>query len=175
MRLLIMVPLVYFALIFWLRVAGKRTLSKWNAFDLVVTIAFGSLVASVILSKDISLSEGILALVLLIALQYILTWLSVRVSWVRNLIKADPTMLYYKGNFLRDTMQSQRVPEAEILSAVRNSNFASLEEIEAVVLETDGSFSVIKKLGDAPYSALSDVGNLDEAKQQSSDKEQKKS
>lgn len=171
-RIFLIGSISYFALIFWLRISGKRTLSKWNAFDFVVTIAFGSVLASVIISKDIVLSEGIFALVLLIALQFIITWLSVRVKWICSLVKGNPTLLYYKGEFLRDTMKKARVPKSEILSAARSANFGSLEEIEAVVLETDGSFSVIKKLGKSPYSALSDVENFDEIKKKFSDKEQ---
>ena len=170
-RIFLIGSIAYFALIFWLRISGKRTLSKWNAFDFVVTIAFGSVLATVIMSKDVVLSEGILALVLLIALQFIITWLSVRVKWIRNLVKGNPTLLYYKGEFLHDTMKSVRVPKAEILSAVRNASYGSLDEIEAVVLETDGSFSVVQKLGKSPYSALSNVENFDEIKQKFDGKE----
>jgi uncharacterized membrane protein YcaP (DUF421 family) len=41
-----------------LRVSGKRTLAKMNAFDLVVTVALGSTLATILLSADVSLAEG---------------------------------------------------------------------------------------------------------------------
>ncbi|MEI8624595.1 hypothetical protein P4S67_10000 [Pseudoalteromonas sp. B137] len=72
-RVLIIGVLGYVALVFWLRVSGKRTLSKWNVFDFVVTIALGSILASVIISKSVALLEGILAFVVLIGLQYLIT------------------------------------------------------------------------------------------------------
>ena len=65
-RILVVGPLAYAALILMLRVSGKRTLSKMNAFDLVVSVALGSLLATILLSKDVSLAEGIAAFSMLI-------------------------------------------------------------------------------------------------------------
>ena len=156
-RVLIIGVLAYGALIFLLVVSGKRTLSKWNAFDFVVTIAFGSTLATVIMSKDVSFAEGVFALGLLIGLQFVITWLSVRFNWIENLVKADPTLLFDKGVFLPDAMRRQRVAEGEVRMAIRAKGIAAVEEVEAVVLETDGSFSVIKKSATDSRSALADV------------------
>ena len=57
-------------------------------------------------------------------------------------------------------MKSQRVTESEIRAAVHAVGIASLEDIEAVVLETDGSFSVIRPSPQTSRSALADVANL---------------
>ncbi len=80
LRILVVGVLAYVALIVLLRVTGKRTLSKMNAFDLVVTVALGSTLATVLLSKDVALADGVVAFALLIGLQFIITWLSVRVD-----------------------------------------------------------------------------------------------
>ncbi len=157
LSVLIVGILAYVALIVLLRVFGKRTLSKWNAFDFVVTIALGSILASVTLSKTVPLIEGISAFLLLIALQFIITKLSVRFDFIKNIIKAKPTLLLDKGEYLPDTLRRQRVDESEVRAAVRAAGFAAIEEIEAVVLETDGTFSVVKKSADDSRSALQDV------------------
>lgn len=149
--------IAYFALIISLRISGKRTLAKWNAFDFVMTIALGSILASVILIDDVSLSEGILAFVLLITFQYIITLLSVRIPFVRKLIKSNPTLLFNKGEFLIDALKSQRVTESEVMAAIRESGIVSLDDVEAVVLETDGSFSVMRKSESGSRTALNDV------------------
>ena len=153
-RILIVGVFAYVALIIYLRVAGKRTLSKWNAFDFVVTIALGSTLATVIISKDVSFAEGILALALLVGLQFVITWLSVRFKWMENLVKAEPTLLFDKGEFLSHAMKRQRVAEGEVRMAIRAKGIAAVEEVEAVVLETDGSFSVINKSKTDSRSAL---------------------
>ncbi|MCW5960973.1 MAG: DUF421 domain-containing protein [Pyrinomonadaceae bacterium] len=150
--------LAYVSLIIWLRVSGKRTLSKWNAFDFVVTIALGSILATVILSDKVKIAEGVLASLVLIALQFLITWLSVRVDWVEKLVKARPTLLFFEGDYRRDAMRRQRVAKGEILAAIRTSSIGSIENVMAVVLEADGRFSVIERSGSGDgNSALEDV------------------
>lgn len=155
---LIGVP-AYVALVLMLRVSGKRTLSKMNAFDFVVTVALGSTLATVLLSKNVALAEGVLAFALLIALQFVITWLSVRSKIVDRLVKSEPTLLWHHGEFLRGTMKSARVTESEILTAARSQGQAAMENVAAVVLETDGTFSVIAALQDTvKFSTLTGVG-----------------
>ncbi|MFD1030040.1 DUF421 domain-containing protein [Metaplanococcus flavidus] len=136
--------LAYVGLIFFLRISGKRTLTKLNAFDLVVTVALGSTLATILLSKDVSLLEGLTAFALLIAMQYAMTFLAVRSNSFNKFIKSEPRLLYLNGTFLEDTMKKERINEVEVLQAVRNQGKGSLEEVQAVVLETDGSMSVIQ-------------------------------
>ena len=157
LRVLIIGVLAYVAVIIWLRITGKRTLSKWNAFDFVVTIALGSTLASVITSRDVLLVEGVVALGLLVLLQFVITWLSVRVPAMRRLIKAEPTQLLKNGRFLDDALIRERVSESEVRMAIRSHGLASVEEIEAVVLETDGSFSVIKRSEIGSRSAIENI------------------
>lgn len=161
-RVIVVGIVAYVALVFWLRVSGKRTLSKWNAFDFVVTVALGSTLATVLLSKQVALAEGALALALLVALQYGITWTAVRSVVVQRLIKARPALLLYGGHFLRDALKSERVTESEILAAIRGKGIAAVEDVHAVVLETDGSFSVLPKPAGSGRSALAGVAYLPE-------------
>ncbi|WP_422016236.1 DUF421 domain-containing protein [Reyranella sp.] len=137
--------LAYAALIVFLRLSGKRTLTKLNAFDLVVTVALGSTLASVLLDKSITLAEGAVAFGLLILLQYILTWSSVRWRPFEKAVKSEPTLLFHRGEFLSEAMRRQRITQSEVLSAVRSSGKADVRGIRAVVLENDGSLSVIQE------------------------------
>ncbi|WP_222908185.1 DUF421 domain-containing protein [Pseudomonas sp. DNDY-54] len=156
-RTLVIGVLAYINLIVLLRISGRRTLSKMNAFDLIVTVALGSTFATILLNRNVSLAEGTLALALLIGLQYLVTWTSVRAGWVRKLVTGEPALLLYQGQMLEGAMQAARVTEDEVRSAVRSSGIAALDEVEAVVLETDGNFSVVKKGSGTSRSSLSDV------------------
>jgi uncharacterized membrane protein YcaP (DUF421 family) len=142
-RLLVMAPLAYVTLVLFLRLSGKRTLAKMNAFDLVITVSLGSTLASVVLSTDVSLSEGALAFALLIGLQYVVAWSQQRSEKVRQIVKSDPALLAYEGEYLDDALRRERVVRAEVLAAVRSSGYAGLGDVTAVILETDGSFSVV--------------------------------
>ena len=135
--------LSYVGLVVLLRVSGKRTLSKWNSFDFAVTVAFGSMLATALLSLDTKLAQALCALALLIALQYVATFLSVRFEWFESLIKGEATLLYMDGQFRDDSLRKQRVTRIEVLSAMRQKGHACMDEVWAVVLETDGEFSVL--------------------------------
>lgn len=78
LRVLVVGTAAYLSLIVILRSSGKRTLAKLSAFDLVVTVALGSTLATVLLSGDVALVEGVLAMVLLAVLQLVVTFASVR-------------------------------------------------------------------------------------------------
>jgi uncharacterized membrane protein YcaP (DUF421 family) len=143
LRVMIVGTLAYGTLVVFLRVSGNRTLSKMNAFDLIVTVALGSTLATILLSDRVALAEGIVAFAVLIGLQYGVTWLWVRSSAFSDLVKATPILLFFNGQYLRDQMRHARVVESELLAAVRSQGIASLKDVQAVVLEADGSFNTI--------------------------------
>ncbi len=143
LRVLIVGTSAYVGLVTLLRFTGKRTLSKMNAFDMIVTVALGSTLATVLLSSDVALAEGMVALVLLCALQYVVAYASARSPGFQALIKAQPSLLYFRGQFLAGAMRNERVTEEEILAAIRAQGIADPSSVDAVVLETDGTFSVV--------------------------------
>ena len=104
-RTLIIGVLAYVSLVILLRISGRRTLSKMNAFDMVVTVALGSTLATILLNRDVALAEGVLAFAL----------------------------------------------------AVRSSGSQTFEHIKAVVLETDGSFSVVKQENSQATTSLQGI------------------
>ncbi|MFD1861634.1 YetF domain-containing protein [Planococcus chinensis] len=149
--------LAYIGLVVFLRASGKRTLTKLNAFDLVVTVALGSTLATILLSKDVSLLEGLTAFALLILMQFAITFMAVRWNGFSKFIKSEPQLLYLDGSFLEGAMKKERINKAEILQAVRNQGTGDMEGVKAVVLETDGSLSIISgQTGDALANVKSD-------------------
>ena len=157
LRVLIMGTLTYIALIVLLRASGKRTLSKMNMFDFVITVALGSAFATTILSSDIHLVEGVAALGLLIYLQFFVAWLTVRYRWFRQLVKGEPALLFYDGDYLWQSMRKERVTADEIRAAVRNQGLADMRKVRAVVLETEGSMTVVTSSEHEHVSALQDI------------------
>jgi uncharacterized membrane protein YcaP (DUF421 family) len=142
-RTLIVGVFAYAALVLILRISGKRTLSKLNAFDFVVTVALGSTLATILLSKDVALAEGATALALLVLLQLLVTWTSVRVNGFKRLITAEPAVLLIRGEPIRAALRRERVTPDELLSAVRDRGGRELAQAEVIFLETDGSLTAI--------------------------------
>ncbi|AEF38649.1 DUF421 domain-containing protein [Hoyosella subflava] len=156
-RVLAVGTAAYITLVLVLRISGKRTLAKLNAFDLVVTVALGSTLATILLNSDVSWAEGALALVLLATLQYLAAIVSSRVSLGRKVLTSAPTLLLHHGIVLDDALVRQRISTAELNQAIRASGSADLKKIAAVVLETDGSMSVITVEQFGEGSAMRDV------------------
>lgn len=155
-RTIVATVTTYLVLIVLLRVAGPRTLAKWYAFDLIVTVALGSTFATGVLAKDVTVAQAAVGFVVLVGLQFGIARTVVRWSWFRTLVNPHPTMVLWNGKLLEDPMKRARVAEADIRAALRQSGIPRLEDVGAVVLEADGTFSVIKDLGDKP-TTLEDV------------------
>lgn len=135
--------LAYGSLIAVLRLAGKRSLAKLNAFDLVVTVALGSTLATVLLTKDIAYLEGALAFVMLAALQWVVSKLSIAWPFFAKLVRSRPRLLVENGEYRTKAMASERITRLEVEAAMRGAGVGRVEEVDAVILESDGSLSVI--------------------------------
>ncbi len=150
LRVVVVAVLAYTALVAAVRIAGKRSLAKLNAFDLIVTVAFGSTLATVLLSKSVTLAEGVLAFAMLAGLQYAVARASIRWRWFRQVVRAEPRLLLENGELRRDAMAAERVTHDEVLAALRQHGLGQIGDAAAMVLETDGSLSVIARTqGDA--------------------------
>ena len=157
LRVLAVGAAAYIALVVLLRVSGKRTLAKLNAFDWVVSVALGSTLATILLSSDVAWTEGVAALALLAALQFAVAWTTTRLPGGRSLVTAAPTLLLVDGRPLPDALARQRVTMSELSQAVRATGSGDLSSIAAVVLESDGSMSVISAEQAGNRSALDGV------------------
>ncbi len=158
-RVILVGALAYVGIVLLLRISKKRTLTKMNAFDFVVTVALGSVLATILLNTNVALAEGLTAFAVLIGMQFLVTWLSVRSERFLHVVKSEPTLLYFRGQMLEDVLRSERVNPVEVRAAVRAEGIRSMDEVQAVILETDGTFSVLKK-GEGPATAASqDVDN----------------
>ncbi len=138
--------LVYFSIIIILRTSGKRTLSSLNAFDFVVTVTIGSIAATTILSVDTTFVEGLVGIVSLVILQYIMAKLDVHFKFVSKVLKSDPTLLFYNGKYLEKNMKKMRITEEDVIQQIRLQSGTVIEGIQAVILESNGSLSVISGL-----------------------------
>lgn len=157
LRILLVGAASYTTLVAVLRVSGKRTLGQLNVFDFVVTVALGSTLATILLSSDVSWSEGVTALALLAALQLLVAWISARWPRARGFFTSEPALLLEDGEIRWDALRRNRLTESELRQAVRMQGTGDLSRVRAVVLETNGKLSVITsdKYGDG--SALEQV------------------
>ena len=149
--------IAFFTLFIFIRISGKRTLAKLNAFDFIVTVTLGSTLSSMILHK-VTLAEGTAALAIIIILQYSLALLARSSKKMEEIINSKPALLFYNGTFMEAEMKREGITKDEILAEVRMFRLERIDQVRAVVLELNGEISVIKKsslaFGD---TSLSDI------------------
>lgn len=153
-------PLAYGWVVVVLRSSGKRTLSKLNAFDLVVTVAFGSVLASALLDADVAWSEAAVAVSMLTAGQWLVAWCTARSRRFSRMVRAEPQAIVVHGVVQPTAMRNERLSSADLRAALRRGGVARIEDAALVVLETDGSISVLTSLPDGA-DATSDVTGID--------------
>ena len=156
-RVLVVATLGYASLVVLLRVSGKRTLARLNAFDFVITVAIGASFGRVLTARGVPLAEAVAAFAALVTLQYVVTWAQVRSPRFARVLTATPTLLYYQGRFLHAAMRAHRVTESELEAAARLKGLGSLQEAEALVMESDGRLAVVKSSSAGDLSALGTV------------------
>ena len=146
----------YITLFIFVRISGKRTLAKLNAFDFVVTVTLGSTLSSMILAK-VTIAEGCMALIVIILLQYLLAWSAKKSHIMEKAINSTPILLFYNGNYLLDAMKKEAITEEEILAEVRRYRMDDMSKVKAVVMELNGEISVVKKAAHNNPSSLDDI------------------
>ena len=145
LRVAIVGVVCYTALLVTLRLSGKRTLSRMNAYDMVITMALGSLLTKAMLTKDQSIADSLLAIMLLIGFQYAVSAISCRWNGFRKLVTPKPAVLYHEGAFMRDVLRKERVSEDEVNAAVHEKGVSGLDCVDAVILGANGELSVLVK------------------------------
>ena len=125
------------------RIAGKRTTAQMNNFDWIITVAIGSLASSGILLRNVSISDGMVAIAILAMCQWVTTWAVMRFEWFAKIVKAKPRLLTNRGEWLDEAMRKERVSKEEIYAKLRGEGYVRPEDANWVILETDGQLSVI--------------------------------
>lgn len=133
---------IYIAIILFTRLAGKRSFSKMSSFDFAMTVAIGSMIASTVLSKSVSLASGILGLALIYGLQISVAFFR-RYKGVGEVVDNSPLMLMDGKNILRENLRRAKVTEGDLRSKLREANVLNLSQVRAVVFETTGDISVL--------------------------------
>ncbi|GEK91069.1 DUF421 domain-containing protein [Alkalibacterium kapii] len=134
----------YIAIFIVIRLSGKRTLSKMNAFDFIITVTIGAVFGSTLLNYQTKFVQGIYVIVLLLLFQLMTSFLSSHISFMESFLRAEPAILYYKGEYKDAILKKERISRNEVIQMVREEGIGQMEDVEAVVLEPNGSLSVIK-------------------------------
>ncbi len=150
---------IYFSALFAVRLAGRRTLAQMSAFDVIVTIALGTVVSSTALSRSPSYVQGVAALVTLLVLQVLVATARQRVPALRRYLDFTPQLVVRDGAMeLRRNPLTAQMTEEELLSKLRQHRVFNVASARFVILEPTGQVSVVGDDADLAGEALSTLG-----------------
>ncbi|MDN5821295.1 MAG: DUF421 domain-containing protein [Brachybacterium sp.] len=133
----------YLTLVILLRGTGPRTMAKMTPLDFVIAVSLGSVFGRVVTAEKVSLAQAVVALVLLVVVQWTLAMARARWRFMRRLLDSPPVLLYYAGQLQHGALRKHRLTEIDVHTAVRQSGHGSLAGVQAVILHQDGSLGVI--------------------------------
>jgi uncharacterized membrane protein YcaP (DUF421 family) len=137
---------MYVALMILFKIAGRRSLAELTTFDFVLLMIIGEATQQALLGDDFSLTNSIVVIVTLIAVDVGLSLLKRRSSIISKLIDGEPTILVEHGKILHERLRHARLIEADLMEAARSSQgIETVEEIKFAILERNGKISVIPR------------------------------
>lgn len=151
---------VYVSLLLFTRLAGLRSFSKLSSFDFAITVAIGSVVATVILSEDPPLVQGIVGLASLFAIQSIVSVLRNQSGRVRRAVDNTPLLLMAGDEVIEENLREARMTRDDLRAKLREANVIRRDQIRAVVMESTGDVSVLHAPPDGPPLDLDVLRNV---------------
>ena len=158
-RILVLGVMAYIILIIMLRVAGKRSLAQLNAFDLVITVSIGSVFSTIMLDNKVSIFDGMAALFVLVALQWLFSFSIKKSDTFDTIVSADPALLFYNGTFFYKTMEKERIRKDEVIQSVRMEGNLTMDEVQVVILEANGELSILPKSEHTQEDTITNIKN----------------
>ncbi len=150
--ILIRTIILYFVVLFVIRVMGKSELSKLDPFEMVILFMIAELAAIPIESPDIPLFNGAAAIISLLFLEVSISFLTTKSHGFNNIINGKPSVLINRGNINEKELKSQRITIDDLMQQLRLKNYPSVSDIDYAVLEANGDLSIIPKPGKAPLT-----------------------
>jgi len=142
---------IYVALLLGFRFFGKREIGQFTLFDLVLVLLVANAVQPAVTGPDSSLSGGLVIIVTLLVTNYLVSLLRVRSAAFRRLVEPPSTVLGRNGKWLAPELKKQSITDEELEEALREHGLDDIKETRLVVLESDGSISVVPKEGEAAH------------------------
>jgi uncharacterized membrane protein YcaP (DUF421 family) len=137
---------VYVFLLVIFRVAGKRTMAQVTVFDFVLLLIISEATQQAMIGQDFSITNAVLVITTLIAAERGLTWVQARYKKIDKLLDGLPLVLVEDGKPFEDRLKQERVDEADILAAARQTQgLARMDQIKYAVLEQTGGISIVPK------------------------------
>jgi uncharacterized membrane protein YcaP (DUF421 family) len=134
---------VYVVILVGLRLSGKREIGQITVSDFVVLLLLANAVQNAMVGDDVSLAGGLVAAVVLLALNAV--FVRVRLRWprLRHVLEGSPTVLVLHGQPVAEHIHREGLDEETLEASLREHGIGQMRDVEMAVLEVDGSISIV--------------------------------
>ena len=136
---------VYAFLLILLRITGKRQVGQLAPFDLVLLLVLSNAVQNSMNGGDNSLVGGLISAATLIALNHTIGYLTFRNKKLEAVVEGRPQLVIHDGKVFEDVMARSQLTHHELNAALRQSGYASPEQVQAAILENNGTITVMPR------------------------------
>jgi uncharacterized membrane protein YcaP (DUF421 family) len=137
--------LLYFFMIAALRVFGKREIGQQNTLDILVLLLVANAVQNGIIGNDNSVTGALIGALALFAIDGLCSWLAFRYAWAERLLEGSPTWLMRRHKVDERALRRAQISVADLRAQARRQGFANLDDVGEVVLETNGTISMLRE------------------------------
>ena len=138
--------IVYFFLLFLLRITGKRQVGQLAPFDFVLLLVLSNAVQNAMNAGDNSLLAGIILALTLVLLNLGIGNLVVRSKSIAGLVEGRPQVIIHNGVCFEDVLRHEKINHHDINAALRSAGCLSISEVHYAILENNGEISVKKRV-----------------------------
>ena len=133
---------IYIVALFIMRYLGKRMSGQLTITELAVMIMLGATIALPMQSADQGIAQGVLILLIILALQRGLNLLAFNKNSIERLMQGDVALLIKDGELNLKQMKKSRISRQEVFMVLRNKNLYHLGHVRRMYIEGQGHFSV---------------------------------
>lgn len=135
-----------------MRAMGKRQIGELEPFELVIAIMIAELATIPMEDTSIPLINGVIPILVLLVIQIILSYASLKSIGARKLISGIPSIIIRNGILMEDELYRLRYNIHEVLEQLRIKGYPNISDVEFAILETSGQLSVIPKSPKRPVT-----------------------
>lgn len=148
--LMLRTVIMYAFLIFSIRLLGKRQLGELEVSELVTTLMVSELAVAPITDEHLSVWNGLVPVAVLVSVEVAVSLIMVHFPKTKRIFSGTPSVLIQNGQLNHSAIKESRIGVDELLSALRQSGYASIEDVGYAILEANGKLSVIPAAEKAP-------------------------
>lgn len=137
--------LSYFVVLIVMRIMGKREIGKLSIFDLVISIMIAEIAVLVIEDVKKPMIDGLLPIFTLVAIQIIMSKISLKSRKLRLLFDGPPSILVENGKINKKEMKKQKYTLDDLMLQLRQNDVMNIADVEYASLETTGKLTVVEK------------------------------